>query len=184
MLAHLSHMTLTSALGRGCEATLDALRTRRSGLRRNDFAGAAYDTFTGVVDNLEGMALPIGMERFDCRSNRLVELALLQDGFADAVLAAREKVGAHRIALYVGTSSAGILEVELGYRVRNEQVRALPDGLRYREAMNLFSPAAYVAERFHISGPSAVVSSACSSSAKAFAAAARGFPTGRRRSAC
>jgi len=178
MLAHLRTMTLTSALGRGCAATLEALRERRSGLARNVFAGEHTDTWTGVVEKLDGVALPIGMERFDCRSNRLIELALLQDGFADAVLATRERHGAHRVGLYVGTSSAGILEVELGYRVRNDQVRALPDGLRYREAMNLFSPAAYVAERFRLGGPVAVVSSACSSSAKAFAAAWRAMRAG------
>ncbi len=139
--AYLTHATLTSALGRGNQPTLEALRERRGGLARNDFAGSSLDTWTGVVAKLDGVALPIGMERFDCRSNRLAELALLQDGFADAVLATREKYGAHRIGLYVGTSSAGILEVELGYRVRDEEVKALPDGLRYREAMNLFSPA-------------------------------------------
>ena len=33
-----------------------------------------------------------------------------------------------------------------------DEVKALPDGLRYREAMNLFSPAAYVRERFEICG--------------------------------
>jgi 3-oxoacyl-[acyl-carrier-protein] synthase-1 len=178
MRAYLHHMTLTSALGRGCEPTLQALRTHRSGLARNAFAGEHYDTWTGIVDKLDGVALPIGMERFDCRSNRLTELALLQDGFADAVLATREKHGANRVGLYVGTSSAGILEVELGYRCRNNHVRALPDGLRYREAMNLFSPAAYVAERFKLSGPVTVVSSACSSSAKAFAAACRAMHAG------
>ena len=178
MRAHFRHMTVTSALGRGCDAMLRALREHRGALARNAFAGEHYDTWTGVVEKLDGVALPIGMERFDCRSNRLMELALLQDGFADAVLATREKHGAHRIGLYVGTSSAGILEVELGYRVRNDQVRALPDGLRYREAMNLFSPAAYIAERFLLSGPMAVVSSACSSSAKAFASALRAMRAG------
>ena len=176
--AYFRNMTVTSALGRGCDATIHALREHRSGLARNAFAGEHYDTWTGVVEKLDGVALPIGMERFDCRSNRLIELALLQDGFADAVLATREKHGAHRVGLYVGTSSAGILEVELGYRVRDREVRALPDGLRYREAMNLFSPAAYVAERFKLSGPIAVVSSACSSSAKAFASAWRAMHAG------
>ena len=178
MRTYLATTTLTCALGRGNRATLDALRVRRSGLARNDFAGRSPDTWTGVVAKLDGVALPIGMEQFDCRSNRMTELALLQDGFADAVLATREKYGAHRVGLYVGTSGAGILEVELGYRVRNAEVKSLPDGLRYREAMNLFSPAAYVRERFEIAGPAISVSTACSSSAKAFAAASRAITAG------
>jgi 3-oxoacyl-[acyl-carrier-protein] synthase-1 len=44
--------------------------------------------------------------------------------------------------------------------------------------MNLFSPAAYVRERFEILGPAVVISSACSSSAKAFAAASRALAAG------
>ena len=178
MNAYLATSTLTCALGRGNRATLDALRERRGGLALNDFAGRSLDTWTGIVAKLDGVALPIGMEQFDCRCNRLSELALLQDGFADAVLAAREKYGAHRVGLYMGTSGAGILEVELGYRVRNAEVKALPDGLRYREATNLFAPAAYVRERFEIAGPAISVSTACSSSAKAFAAALRAITAG------
>ena len=178
MPVYVGPMTVTTALGRGLAPTVRALRDRTSGLARNDFAGTALDTWTGVVHRLDGVALPIGLERFDCRSNRLAELALLQDGFADAVLATREKYGASRVGLFVGTSSAGILEVELGYRVRDEEVTRLPDGLRYREAMNLFSPAAYVRERLDLRGPATVVSAACASSAKAFASAARAMAAG------
>ena len=178
MRAFVSHYTLTTALGRGNAATLSALRDRRGGLARDSFTGSSLATWTGTVEKLDGVALPLGLENFDCRSNRLAELALLQDGFADAVVAAREAFGAPRIGLFVGTSGAGILEIELGYRVRNADVTALPDGLRYREAMNLFSPAAYVRERFGLSGPAVVVSAACASSAKAFASAARAIAAG------
>ncbi len=178
MRAFLTHATLTTALGRGNQATLEALRKRRGGLARNEFAGTSLDTWSGVVERLDAIAMPRGMAPFDCRSNRLAELALSQDAFADAVLAARERYGAHRIGLYIGTSSAGILEIELGYRAREGPTKALPDGLRYREAMNLFSPAAYVRERLQIAGPAAVVSAACASSAKAFAAAYRGLAAG------
>ncbi|HVF63692.1 MAG TPA: beta-ketoacyl-ACP synthase [Casimicrobiaceae bacterium] len=178
MKSYVQATTLTCALGRGNRATLSALRERRGALKHQDFAGVTLDTATGVVEGLDGVAMPIGMESYDCRSNRLAELALLQDGFADAVLAARERFGAKRIGLYIGTSSAGILEVELGYRVRNAEIRALPDGIRYREAMNLFSPAAYVGERFDLAGPAVVISSACASSAKAFAAGARALSAG------
>lgn len=178
MRAFVPRMTLTSALGRGNAATLAALRDRHGGLRQNTFAGELPDTWTGIVEYLDGVAMPLGLEAFDCRSNRLAELALLQDDFADAVFAARERYGAGRIGLYIGTSSAGILEVELGYRARGEEAQPLLDGLRYREAMNLFSPAAYVRERFGIRGPAVVVSAACASSAKAFAAAARAIAAG------
>jgi 3-oxoacyl-[acyl-carrier-protein] synthase-1 len=44
--------------------------------------------------------------------------------------------------------------------------------------MNLFSPAAFLVERFDLRGPAVVVSAACASSAKAFAAAARAIAAG------
>jgi 3-oxoacyl-[acyl-carrier-protein] synthase-1 len=93
------------------------------------------------------------------------------------VAAVRERHGAARIGVYVGTSGAGILETEIGYRHRDSD-GALPPSLRYREAMNLFSPAGYLVERLGLRGPAVVVSAACASSAKAFAAAARAIEAG------
>ncbi len=171
-------MTLTTALGSGCEATFAALRQRSGGLKRNLFAEELPTSWTGVVEGIDGVAMPKGLEAFDCRSNRLAELALLQDDFVDAVVAARERHGADRIGIYVGTSGAGILEVELAYRARGGNLMAFPDGVRYREGMNLFSPACYLRERFGVRGPAVVVSAACASSAKAFAAALRAIAAG------
>jgi len=178
MPAFVHAYTLTSALGRGRAATRDALVDERSGLRREPFAGDVLDTWIGTVAGLEAIELPPAREGYACRSNRLAEVALCQDGFADAVAEVRDRFGAHRVGLYVGTSSAGILEVELGYRARDPRTGALPAGLRYRESMNLYSPAAYLRERLGLSGPSVVVSAACASSAKAFAAGARALSAG------
>jgi 3-oxoacyl-[acyl-carrier-protein] synthase-1 len=116
--------------------------------------------------------LPAGLADFDCRNNRLAWLGLQQDGFADAVLAARERWGAHRVAVLLGTSTAGLLETELGYR-RREPDGALPDDVRYRDQQNTYSVGAFVTRAFDLRGPSWVVSTACSSSAKVFASAAR-----------
>ena len=54
----------TTALGRGRQAQLEALRTRRSGLRRNDFGprdgdGRLLDTWIGRVDGLEDLPLSL-----------------------------------------------------------------------------------------------------------------------------
>jgi len=178
MPAFVHAFTLTSALGRGRAATRDALSEERSGLAHRSFAGEPLDTWTATIDGLDAVELPDSLSGYTCRSNRLAELALRQDGFIDAVEALRDRFGAHRVGLYLGTSSAGILEVELGYRARDPRTGALPDGLRYRESMNLYSPAAYVRERLGIAGPSVVVSAACASSAKAFAAGARALAAG------
>lgn len=68
--------TSTTALGHGLTAQAEALRTRRSGLRRNDFGeGATADvrleTWIGRVDGVEDVVLPAELLPYDCRNNRL-----------------------------------------------------------------------------------------------------------------
>jgi 3-oxoacyl-[acyl-carrier-protein] synthase-1 len=101
--------TATTALGRGCDAQLDALRTRRGGLRRNDFTAAPpLDTWIGRVEGLEEAPLPSRWSAWECRNNRLAWLALQQDGLAEAVAALRHRHGTARVAIVVGTSTASI----------------------------------------------------------------------------
>lgn len=170
--------TVVSALGRGKAATLAALRDARSGLRRNDPPDATLATFIGRVDGLEGASVAPGFEAYDCRNNRLAQLALEQDGFIAAVTAARARYGAARIGVYLGTTSSGILEVENAYRHRDPQTGALPAGIRFAEVFNLYSVSRYVREVLHLDGPALVVSAACASSAKVFASARRAIAAG------
>lgn len=170
--------TLTSAIGCGLAATSAALRERRSGLRHRAFPGTPLDTWTGVVDGVDDVVLPVPVARYDCRSNRMAELAVQPDGFAQAVAETRARLGAHRLGVYLGTSSSGILEVELGYVARGHAGGPLPCAVDYFATMNLFSPARYLRERFALRGPAVVISAACASSAKAFAAGARAITAG------
>jgi len=174
----ITHYTLTSALGRGKAATRDALLQGRSGLRANDFADAPLDTFIGRVDGVEEIALPQSLERFDCRNNRLAQLALEQDGFAAAVAAAREKYGAGRIAVILGTSTSGIQATEHAYRRRDPENGALPADFNFAGTQSMGSVADFVRHYLALSGPAFVISTACSSSAKVFASAARLMQTG------
>lgn len=169
---------LASSLGHGVDAALRALTASTSGLRRNDFLDCALDTYIGRVEGIEAEALPDGLARFDCRSSRLAQLGLLQDGFADAVAGAAERYGPDRIGVFIGTSSSGILEAELGFRQRDAESGALPPTLRFRETYSLYSVTEFVRLRLGLSGPACTVSSACSSSAKVFASAARAIGAG------
>src|SRR3954452_17136322 len=99
--------TAVSALGAGASAHREAMLTRRGGLRPNDFDPAASG-WIGRVDGLEAHALPSHLARYDCRNNRLADLALHTDGFASAVAGAIGRYGAGRIALILGTSTSGI----------------------------------------------------------------------------
>jgi 3-oxoacyl-[acyl-carrier-protein] synthase-1 len=55
---------------------------------------------------------------------------------------------------------------------------ALPPDFRYRGAHNTYSVAAFVRQALRLTGPAAVISSACSSSAKVFASAQRAIEAG------
>src|SRR5579859_7164351 len=111
-----SAYTATSALGLGLDAHLDALQQQRSGLRINDFSNAPLPCWIGRVDGVEDVVLPATYAKWDCRNNRLAWLGLNQDDFLSKIHAARERYGATRLALLLGTSTASIGATEDGYR--------------------------------------------------------------------
>ncbi|WP_200955384.1 beta-ketoacyl-[acyl-carrier-protein] synthase family protein [Variovorax sp. Root434] len=168
----ISAYTATSAVGVGKEVLADALAHSRSGLRANDFGDAPLPTWIGRVDGLEEIRLPESLAHWDCRNNRLAWLGLQADGFLEAVAAAREKYGASRVALILGTSTASIGETELAYTQLDEQGMFPPDQRRAR-VHTPHSLAMFTQQLLGISGPSETISTACSSSAKVFASAER-----------
>ncbi|RDS82156.1 beta-ketoacyl-ACP synthase [Dyella monticola] len=163
--------TVTSALGLGQEAHLDALAQQRSGLRPNDFSSAPLACWIGRVDGVEAIALPAPFAQWDCRNNRLAWLGLNQDQFLHDVRTARERYGAHRVALLLGTSTASIAATEEGYR-RLDGGR-FPHDLHRTAIHTPHSLTAFVAAALDIGGPCLTISTACSSSAKVFASAER-----------
>jgi 3-oxoacyl-[acyl-carrier-protein] synthase-1 len=94
------------------------------------------------------------------------------------VAQARERYGAARIGVFMGTSTSGILETELAYQRREPATGALPAGFRYAQTHNSFSLADFVQRYFGLHGPAVAVSAACSSSAKVFGNAARMMAAG------
>ena len=170
--------TLVTALGRGRAATFAALAAGASGLVKRGFETAALDTWLGVIDELDTAPLPAEQAAFDCRNNRLAWLALHTDGYAAAVRAAAARFGAHRVGVFLGTSTSGILATELAYRERDAASGALPVWLDYARTHNTYSVARFVRSVLGLTGPAQVVSTACSSSAKVFGTAARMLQAG------
>jgi len=164
---------MTSCLGRGIEATRVALRGARSGLAPCRFETVELETFLGEIEGVDEQALPTELAAFDCRNNRAAELGLAQDGFALAARDAAARFGPERVGVFIGTSTSGILQTELAYRRRDPANGSLPPDLDYRHSHNAFSAADFTRRRLGLLGPCAAVSTACSSSAKAFASAAR-----------
>jgi 3-oxoacyl-[acyl-carrier-protein] synthase-1 len=171
----LSAYTLVTANGRGIGPVFQALRDRRSGLKLCDFEDVTLKTYIGRVGGLEDFSLDHDIEHFDCRNNRLAWLGLQQDGFMVAVAEAKQRYGAHRIAVVMGTSTSGILETEHAYHARDPRTDVLPTWYtsRYRYTHNMFSLGYFVRSCLGLQGPAMVISTACSSSAKVFATAAR-----------
>lgn len=174
----LSHFTATSCIGRGLQQTLDALRQGRQTLKPCDFETVNLPTFIGEVEGVDEVNMAAGMADYNCRNNRLAQLGLEQDGFADAVNAAANKYGRDRIGVFMGTSTSGILETELAFRNRDPLTGALPAGLIYNKTQNTYSVADFTRQYFALSGPAVAVSSACSSSAKVFSTARRMIEAG------
>jgi 3-oxoacyl-[acyl-carrier-protein] synthase I len=174
----LSSFTLTSGLGAGLHAHVDALLSRRSALAPCVFETVQLDTWVGQVPDAQLSPLPANLSAFDCRNNRLARLALQQDGFEDAVAQARSRYGASRIGVFLGTSTSGILQTELAYRHRDAESGTLPGDLDYAGMHNSFSLGRFVQRWLGLEGPAAVVSTACSSSAKVFGSAARMIAAG------
>ena len=175
----LSHFTATSCLGYGNAATLAALRLQRSGLQPCQFE-TAHDlaTYVGEVAGVDAVELPASLSAYNCRNNRLAWLGLQQDGFSDAVEAAIARHGRRRVGVFLGTSTSCILETEQAFRHRDPVSGALPDEFVYRTTHNTYSVADFVRTTFQLEGPAVVVSTACSSSAKVFASAARMMEAG------
>ncbi|WP_373377054.1 beta-ketoacyl-[acyl-carrier-protein] synthase family protein [Cupriavidus nantongensis] len=173
-----SHFTATSCLGAGLDATLAALRAQRAGLAPCRFGDVALDTYVGEVAGLDAVTLPAALAEFDCRNNRLAQLALEQDDFAARVREAAARYGAHRIGVFLGTSTAGVLQTELGYRQRDPASGALPPDFHYGGTHNPYSLPAFLRQQLRLTGPAAAVSSACSSGAKVFSSARRMLEAG------
>ncbi len=174
----LSANTICSCLGRGMAAHRDALLNERGGLERADSFGIEFDTWIGRVAEVEDVLLPESLRDYDCRNNRLAQLAIETDGFADAVGEAIDRYGRGRIGVFLGTSTSGVGQGEIAYASRDSKRGTLPDDFRYGTTQQMFSVADFTRRMLGLRGVAEVVSTACSSSAKVFAVAQRFISAG------
>ncbi len=140
-----------------------------------DFDNVALDTWIGKVATLDTQlsALPSDLASFDCRNNRLAFLSLKQDGFDRRIKETIRNVGKQRIGIFLGTSTSGIYDTELAYRNINSVTDEFLQPINYSGSHSISSVCNFVRALYDIKGPGFVISTACSSSAKVFAAAQR-----------
>ena len=132
-----------NALGVGKAATLDALRQKSTGLKRADDNNIHFETYIGMVEQLANERISGQWERFDCRNNRLARLCLDADNFKLSVTDASRRYGAHRLGIFLGTSTSGIASTENAYRHRAGPGADLPDSFDYLATHNLHSLVAF-----------------------------------------
>lgn len=118
--------------------------------------------------------LPASLQRYDCRNNRLLMVAAERVRHDLARHVAR--YGATRIGVVIGTSTSGIDEGGEALRMLAAN-RELPSHYHYLQQA-LGAPSQFVAEWLGVLGPAYTISTACTSSAKAFGAARRLIDSG------
>ncbi|MCA0242231.1 MAG: beta-ketoacyl-[acyl-carrier-protein] synthase II [Proteobacteria bacterium] len=164
--------TLASAHGLGLDALAAALAANQSALQPNDSPDWPLATAVGRVAELEHQPWPADWQAWDSRATRLAWLGLQGDGFADAVLRARQRHGAARVGLVIGSSASTIGASESAYR----QLAADGGFASAQRQPRLHTPHAladFVQQALGLQGPALTVSTACSSGAKALAVGER-----------
>ena len=165
---YLSALGMVNALGGSVDEIAAALRTGVSPGMGPHVAEPSRG-WVGMVRSPLDIAPPARLTHFDCRNNRLLLAALAQ--IAPAVDAVVARHGPRRIGVVIGTSTSGIRAAEDAFAQR-AATGAMPPGFDYRQ-MEIGTAAPFVRAALGLAGPAYTVSTACTSSAKAFAAARR-----------
>ncbi|MDA7742309.1 beta-ketoacyl-[acyl-carrier-protein] synthase family protein [Francisellaceae bacterium] len=174
MKLYLNNIGIINALGCGKEAIFSKLITP------NTQTMTAYDKlFSGentwvaqVKDEL--VSLPKSLNNFSCRNNKLLATAYAQ--IKDDVEILKSQFGKARIGIVLGTSTAGIAATENAL-IYKKKYGKFPEEFNYNQ-QEIGSSSEFLAEYAGITGVHYTVSTACSSSGKAFSSARRLIESG------
>ena len=168
---------VTCGAGLGLQAVRQSLREQSSGLRQNDLPHSGLATWIGKVPMLDSFRWNQDQEQWISRNNALSQLALNQGSLLDTFTTLRDRFPGHRVGLIVGSSTSSIDRSESAYR-NLSQDDTLNDAYRQEYVLNPHAPGLFIADYLGIYGPNMTISTACSSSAKVFASAARWLHNG------
>lgn len=167
MTAYLNALGLVCALGCGqAEVTRRLLAGDASGMRaESDWVTDRCLPVGAVAGELPSVPLP----EQHSRNNQLLYCAALQ--IEPALRHAIKRYGTQRIAVVLGTSTSGIAEASAGI-AHYLQTQQFPDDYHYAQ-QELSAPASFLADWLQLGGPAYVISTACTSSARALLSARR-----------
>jgi 3-oxoacyl-[acyl-carrier-protein] synthase-1 len=166
----LNDLGLVCALGADKASVREALfrDDAPSGVAQNDTLVPGHRLAMGTVTTTLP-ALDHHPVQLRGRNNALLRVAYLQ--IHDQVQQAIERHGPARVAIVVGTSTSGIGEAEQAM-VHWHRHQQWPEGFHYVQ-QEIGAPSRFLAAESGARGPAWTISTACSSSAKAMASAAR-----------
>ena len=161
---------LCNGMGMTTAEVLAGLRAGRSGLGAcPPEIGLLGDATVGAMPG-PLPPLPPGLSAYDTRQARIAALALAE--LAGPIARARERWGARRVAVILGTSTGGIGASELAY-AHHHAHGVLPEWYSVETSHALDAVLPVVCALTGLAGPAYMLSTACSSSAKVFGAAQR-----------
>ncbi len=169
--------SLACATGVGLDSLAAVLAAGGSALTANAFARSPLPAWVGVLADIEHTTLPAPLRDWDCRATRAAWLGLQADDFITAVQAACTRHGAARVGLVLGTSASTIGVSERAYTELASD-GGFPASLRSESLNTIHAVTHFVQQATGVQGPCVTVSTACSSSAKAFAQAQRWLQLG------
>ncbi|WP_137886251.1 beta-ketoacyl-[acyl-carrier-protein] synthase family protein [Pseudomonas sp. 2FE] len=174
MTAYLNALGLLCALGSGKQAVAERLFAGdASGLRRQDGWVAERSLPVGVITGALPELPGVGTAQAT-RNNRLLMAAALE--IDTDIQLAIARYGRARIGVILGTSTSGIHEATQGI-ARYRQDGEFPASYHYGQ-QELAAPAAFLSDWLQLSGPAYVISTACTSSARALLSARRLLDSG------
>ena len=169
MSAYLSDLAIVNALGSGKTVVLDGLlRGDQTGMQP---CGPLLTGRSGIVGRVsESLGdLPPEFAEFDCRNNQLLAVAVAQ--IEKPIEGLKSRYGPERVAVLIGTSTSGIAAAETAVHMLRETGN-MPQNYHYHQ-QEIGTAAEFLARYLGLSGPRYTISTACSSSAKAFASGER-----------
>jgi 3-oxoacyl-[acyl-carrier-protein] synthase-1 len=169
MKFYLNDLGMVSAVGDSkAEMLKRVLSGDRTGLALTELLVTGNPVYVGEVRAKLPMVDKIHSV-YDCRNNQLLLAAL--DQITGTVNDVIRRFGADRVGVVIGTSTSGLSSTELAWAAVAKTGKK-PEQFHYKQ-QQLGGGADFLAKHLGIKGPAYAISTACSSSGRAFASARR-----------
>lgn len=166
---YLNDLGLINALGQTkLQVSQRLLQNDQSGMVVSDVICGDKTTYIGRVC-AELVILPGTYKKYNCRNNQLIATAYQQ--IAATVEQYKQRYGATRIGIILGTSTSGIAAGEDAFAYHKTH-GTFPAEFDYAQ-QEIGACSEFLAQYADVRGPHYTISTACSSSGKTFASAAR-----------